>query len=102
MAGTQATELLVAVQRVPYGVFASRKKQRLGSDLKSLQSARRSLRRSTSGQAGSGHRSITVVLLWVRLTRSTPAPWCWERMSTLVGAGLLEAATAMPRSLQQG
>lgn len=39
-AGIQATELLAAVHRVPSG-FASRKKQRLGSHLKSLQSARR-------------------------------------------------------------
>lgn len=62
-AGTQATDLLIAVHRVPFGGFASRKKQRLGSYLKSLQSARRFASAFDSWSSGIGAPiSITVVL----------------------------------------
>lgn len=93
MVGTQATELLTAVHRL---FEASRKKQRLGSDLKGLQSARRRLWSSTPGQAGSGHRSESLSVSVDATDAIRSGTLVSSADAHLVGVGLLEAATAMP------
>jgi hypothetical protein len=92
-AGIQATELLNAVCRVSLGIRISKEAEvGLTPEEPPVRTVVLLLYRLlVKRDRGTDH----ITVLSVESTDAIrPAPWCADRMSTLVGVGLLEAATA--------